>query len=374
MKLIVFIVIITCNNATGQQLKALKMKDNLVIAHRGTTFWAPEETEAAMRWARNTGADYLEFDLQRTKDGKLVALHDNKLDRTTNVAVIYPDRKDSPLSTFTYLDLLKLDAGSWFNKEYPDKAKHGFKGLDVLSLEDIIQIAEGKRICRDKNGKRLIAEISDGQVFSSYEQDPEDNGNRPGLYIETKLPELFPGIEIDLKNELIRLGWYCSDNQKLKNITVKKDKIVIANSKERVIIQTFSLESLRKLDSIFANYVPKCILLWRGSDVGDIQNDELNTFRLHILKAKKYGATIAGPSIAGKPNNYSDLLTPAHFKILKKEGFKIHAYSFDKEGQFKQYQNLVDGMFTNQADETLRLSGRKKVEITEKNVLKDLGY
>ena len=39
---------------------------NIVIAHRGTTYWAPEETEAAMRWARNIGADYLELDLQRT--------------------------------------------------------------------------------------------------------------------------------------------------------------------------------------------------------------------------------------------------------------------------------------------------------------------
>ena len=36
---------------------------NIVIAHRGTTYWAPEETEAAMRWARNSGADYLELDL-----------------------------------------------------------------------------------------------------------------------------------------------------------------------------------------------------------------------------------------------------------------------------------------------------------------------
>ncbi|MBC7389449.1 MAG: hypothetical protein H7329_09585 [Opitutaceae bacterium] len=350
------------------------MKDNLVIAHRGTTFWAPEETEAAMRWARNTGADYLEFDLQRTKDGKLIALHDNKLDRTTNVAVIYPDRKDNPISDFTYLELLKLDAGSWFNREYPDKARPGFKALDILTLEDIIQIAEGKRICRDKNGKRLIAQLNDGQISSSYEQDPKDNGNRPGLYIETKLPELFPGIENDLKKELSRLGWYCSDTLKLKNIPVDKDKIAIANTKDRIVLQTFSLESLGKLNICFAKYVPKCILLWRGNDAGDILNDDINSFRLHILKGKENGATIAGPSISGKPNNYTNLLTPVHFEILKKEGFKIHAYSFDSEEQFFQYHDLVEGMFTNQADETLRLSGRSKGEITNHNVLKDLGY
>ena len=40
-----------------------------VIAHRGSTYWTPEETEASWRWARDMGADYLEADLQATKDG-----------------------------------------------------------------------------------------------------------------------------------------------------------------------------------------------------------------------------------------------------------------------------------------------------------------
>lgn len=89
---------------------------NIVIAHRGTTYWAPEETEAAMRWARNIGADYLELDLQRTKDGVLIALHDVNLRRTTNVETVFPDRADSPVSEFTLEELRQLDAGSWFNK------------------------------------------------------------------------------------------------------------------------------------------------------------------------------------------------------------------------------------------------------------------
>ena len=43
--------------------------DYAVMAHRGSTFWAPEETESAWHWAREMGADYLESDLQCTKDG-----------------------------------------------------------------------------------------------------------------------------------------------------------------------------------------------------------------------------------------------------------------------------------------------------------------
>ena len=61
------------------------------IAHRGSTYWAPEETEAAWRWARNMGADYLESDMQVTKDGVVLANHDENLKRTTNIEAVFSD-------------------------------------------------------------------------------------------------------------------------------------------------------------------------------------------------------------------------------------------------------------------------------------------
>ena len=83
-----------CQNKTNQ-MQSLQLDENskqvrdyvvenAIIAHRGTTFWAPEETEAAYRWARNMSADYLEVDIQRSKDGVLLALHDNNLNRSTD--------------------------------------------------------------------------------------------------------------------------------------------------------------------------------------------------------------------------------------------------------------------------------------------------
>ena len=168
---------------------------NIVIAHRGTTYWAPEETEAAMRWARNIGADYLELDLQRTKDGVLIALHDVNLRRTTNVETVFPDRADSPVSEFTLEEPRQLDAGSWFNKANPDRARKAFEGLDILTLEDVVRIAEGYRIVRDRAGKRVYDIDGQGRKHTRYEKDPDDNGNRPGIYPETKEPHLFPGME-----------------------------------------------------------------------------------------------------------------------------------------------------------------------------------
>lgn len=100
-----------------------------VIAHQGASFDAPESTAAAYKVARDLGADYLELDLQRSKDGVLFALHDDNLQRTTDVATKFPERKNSPANEFTMAELKTLDAGSWFNSAYPERARPGFVGL-----------------------------------------------------------------------------------------------------------------------------------------------------------------------------------------------------------------------------------------------------
>src|SRR4051794_28236165 len=67
-------------------------KRPLLIAHRGASGYAPEHTLAAYRLAIEQGADFIEQDLQITKDGALVCIHDADLARTTNAAEIFPDR------------------------------------------------------------------------------------------------------------------------------------------------------------------------------------------------------------------------------------------------------------------------------------------
>jgi len=354
--------IISCNNSTVSnnsvapsacQLEIINsLPNNLVIAHRGTTFYAPEETEEAMRWARNVGADYLEFDLQRTKDGYLIALHDERLVRTTDVNVKFPTRINNPVSSFTYKELLTLDAGSWFNEVNSKKAKISFIGLDILTLEDIIHIAEGKKIKRDSIGKR-ITKINKGRIITVYEEDQTDNGNRPGVYIETKVPELFLNIENDLKRELIKLGWYNNDVSKLKKIHTFNNKVKWANSKNRVFLQTFSKESLIRLNKTFKRKIPICFLLWRGNEKGDIPDDKLETFQKWIEFGIQNGASVIGPSIGGLPNNYVNLLDDKHFEIIRKYNLKIHAYSFDTRIQMKEYNKKVNGMFSNKANEAL---------------------
>jgi glycerophosphoryl diester phosphodiesterase len=106
-------------------------KDFLVFGHRGASGYAPEHTLLSYQLAKELGADYLEIDLQQTKDGELVALHDPDVNRTTDGTGNAAD--------FTLAELQQLDAGSWFNKKYPAKAKPEYAGLTIPSLRQVFQ-------------------------------------------------------------------------------------------------------------------------------------------------------------------------------------------------------------------------------------------
>lgn len=346
---------------------------NIIIAHRGSTFWAPEETEAAMRWARNAGADYLECDLQLTKDGVLLALHDDNLSRTTDIAMKFPGQEDLPANNFTFEELLTLDAGSWFNASSPAQARDKFKGLQVITVEDMIMIAEGYRIEKNADGKRRIDITKDEKGNNKYKcyyvKDESDNGNRPGIYPETKEPWQFPNIEIKLKSELERLGWYHENPDLMKKIETTDGKVIIANTKARVILQTFSKESLTKINQAFTRKIPTTMLLWLdkgNTSGGSMVNDDPVSFAEWINFAVANGATIMGPSIGGRPNNYDDLLKPWMAEMMQRNGMHIHGYSFDTDEQMRKYsgvyytselgqgKNLVDGWFTNKTDMSVK--------------------
>ncbi|MFN3346827.1 MAG: glycerophosphodiester phosphodiesterase, partial [Candidatus Bipolaricaulaceae bacterium] len=90
-----------------------------VIAHRGARSLAPENTLAAARVAWELGADAWELDVQMTKDGELVVLHDETLVRTTNARDLFPERAPWLVRDFTLAEIRRLDAGSWFSRDDP---------------------------------------------------------------------------------------------------------------------------------------------------------------------------------------------------------------------------------------------------------------
>jgi glycerophosphoryl diester phosphodiesterase len=98
----------------------------LVIAHRGASGHAPENTLAAFRRAIALGANFIETDLQLSRDARFVAIHDDTVNRTTN--------GQGKVHDLTLTDLRKLDAGSWFGSE--------FTGERIPTLEEILEFSK----------------------------------------------------------------------------------------------------------------------------------------------------------------------------------------------------------------------------------------
>ena len=98
----------------------------LVIAHRGASGHAPENTLAAFKKAVSLGASFIETDLHLSRDAHFVAIHDDTVNRTTN--------GQGKVHDLTLADLRKLDAGSWFGSE--------FTGERIPTLEEILDFAK----------------------------------------------------------------------------------------------------------------------------------------------------------------------------------------------------------------------------------------
>ena len=93
--------------------------DTLNIAHRGNRSLAPENTLAAARKGLAAGADMWELDVAMSADGIPYLIHDDTLERTSNVAEIFPERGPWPTHAFTLAELRQLDFGTWFNATDP---------------------------------------------------------------------------------------------------------------------------------------------------------------------------------------------------------------------------------------------------------------
>lgn len=179
------------------------------IAHRGASGDAPEHTLAAYELALKHGADFVEPDLQLTKDGVLVCLHDTTLERTTDVAKVFPDRaketngkKTWPVAEFTLKEIQTLDAGAWKGKK--------FAGQKVPTFQQMIDAVKGKA----------------------------------GIIPETKAPNEYGKLGMNMEKELMAV--------------LKANKLDTpgADPKTTVVIQSFSAESLKALRKDHACKLP----------------------------------------------------------------------------------------------------------------------
>jgi glycerophosphoryl diester phosphodiesterase len=167
------------------------------IGHRGASGYAPETTLESYRLAIRMGVDFVETDIHMLRDGTIVAIHDADLRRTTNGKGWVGD--------LALAELKLLDAGSWFNRAYPEKARPEYAGLKVPTLQEIIDV---------------VKETS------------------AGLFIEIKDPERYPP---DLEYSLLSL--------------IRKNQM-----EKRTRVISFSAQSLLKIKKLDAS-TPTVLLI-----------------------------------------------------------------------------------------------------------------
>lgn len=189
----------------------------LIIAHRGASASAPENTLAALSTAVELNADAVEIDIHMTADGELVAIHDDTLDRTTD--------STGNVRDLTLSQVKHLDAGSWFYQQGIQILWDRHQ-LSVPTLREALDVVRG----------------------------------RTALLVELKRPGLYPGIEERLLSTLRDYGMISADGRC-----------------ESVIVQSFDSGSLRRLASL-APGITRCQLTPPGPTPSGPLLDEIVTY------------------------------------------------------------------------------------------------
>jgi glycerophosphoryl diester phosphodiesterase len=292
----------------------------LIIGHRGASGHRPEHTFASYRLAAMMGADFIEPDLVPTKDGVLIARHENEIGGTTDVAAKFPDRKRTKridgenvtgwfTEDFTLAEIKTLRA-----RERLAFRSHEFDGLfDVPTFDEIIDLA---------------------QKMSA------DMGRTIGVYPETKHPSYFRSIGLPLEDRLLeildRRGWNRRDSP--------------------VFIQSFE-DNLRLMRTKTA---VRMIRLLEGRVPSDAELREIATYADGIGPNSRMVIPADANRMLQPP---TDLVARAHavgllvhiWTLRAEPVFLSPSYHGDFDAEFRQFRDLgVDGIFTDFPDAAYR--------------------
>lgn len=302
---------------TSQQHQEPKI---IIIGHRGASALRPEHTLASYQKAIDDGADFIEPDLVPTKDGYLVARHENDITTTTNVSELsqFKDRKTTKVidgeshtgwftEDFNLSELKQLKARERIPDVRPNNAKYNDQ-FEIPTLEEIIALAQ-----------------------KHYEQ----TGKLVGLYIETKHPTYFQKINLALEDRL------------LKTLSTHEFTRDLAP----IYLQSFEVTNLHYIKEQLPKYkgLKQAQLIQLYSDVDESPADFIaqgihKTYGdLATTEGLKNVATYAqgiGPSKNYIVNNAGEL---THFvQDVHAQGLKIHPYSLRPENKF-----LIDSLDCN---------------------------
>jgi len=292
----------------------------IIIGHRGASGYAPEHTLASYFLAIQQGADFVEPDLVSTRDGVLVARHENEIGGTTDVAahVEFADRRTTKIidgasiegwftEDFSLVELKTLRARERIPELRPANAR--FDGqFEIPTLDEILDLVHGADIVRAHSAR------------ARHEPAPR----RIGVYPETKHPSYFSGIGLGLEEPLLET----------------LDRHGYAGREAPIFIQSFETENLRALRSMtelpLVQLVAATGAPFDWVNGADPRNYAGMVTRRGLAQVADYAdaigveKTLVIPrTAAGALGSPTALIDDAHA-----EGLLVHAWTFRAENHF----------------------------------------
>ncbi len=281
----------------------------LVIAHRGASGYRPEHTLEAYRLAIQMGADYVEPDLVSTKDGVLVARHENFLDDTTDVAE-HPEFADR--RTTKTIDGKAISG--WFSEDFT------LAELKSLRAKERLPLVRPANTQYD--GQFEVPTLD--EVLALVRQEQRRTGRRIGVYPETKHPSYFSSIGLAMERPLLA--------------SLRRHGMDRPGSK--VFLQSFETTNLRQLNAM--TRLPIIQLLdasgapWDLESAGDPRTYSDLTTRRELRRISRYADGIGPHKDLVLPRDEANNLTDPSTLVrdAHRKGLVVHVFTLRIENQF----------------------------------------
>ncbi len=337
--LLPLLFLMSCSHGSKQtHVPTLNGKPPIIIAHRGASGYKPEHTIASYELAIQLGADFIEPDLVSTKDGILIARHENEISGTTDVAERFPKLKKTK----------KIDGEEvtgWFTEDLT------YKEIQTLKVKERLPFRS-----QVDNGKFSVPTFLEILAFVRVQE--KALGKKIGVYPELKHPTYFKSLGMSPEKKIL------SDLKKA-GFTSQNDSVFIQSFESAVLKWLAKNSSWPLVQLLEKTQLPYDLIVAKDARtvaeyISDEGLQEIRTYAIGIGPDKRMIIDMDQQTKLMPPSN---LVKRAHhiglmvhpYTFRAEQNFLAKEYSENPDEEYQQFFRLgVDGVFTDFTDQAVK--------------------